>query len=1008
MSILLRLLESPVVQRLGWTLLHFVWQGALIGALAAVGLLLLRRSATSARHALLLAAFVMLALAPVATFTVVTPVPARTIAAEHPLPNAPVLNRPSVVRNGVAGSAFPPGAQDEPPAGLTQTPESASSNSSPSTPAEPVFARTIADRCRPALPWLVIAWVAGVILLTIRLVGAWWRLRRLLTRDVWPLVDRWATLTSHMCDAFDVHRKVQFLESRLADVPVVISWLRPVVLVPTSIMTNLTPAEVEALLAHELAHIRRRDDVVNLLQTVIETLLFYHPAVWWLSARLRQEREHCCDDLAAEMIGDRVIYSRALMAAAQLATSRPERLAVAANGGKLVVRIRRLLGRTAIGPVQPQSRWPVVAILLLMMLAAVGLVASRPSAQEPPPVLGAADRNRANSDAPAPGEPGRESTDAAQADLASSQIVTGIEEAMLRFASVDYSAEYGEQRDANAFRDGVDPLLLDGTGRYTFRTDGRRWFADEHGFTYSIGTTDVSPTRAVSGFDGNLHYVREGDVVTLAEDHLAVERCAPAHVFWEVGRNWSWLKAALNDASARIVDRPVIDGHHCIAVHSEWSPAWAGTIYVFDVVVSPEQSFLPLTCTITENGQAEDEWQISELGQTTEGTWYPRVIQTSHRRGLPVRSRQLAITSLALRSDFRDADFAYAVPSGVDVIDYPRGAVYFNDPWQPELGPWLRDRFDIPTLWIQPTDDIGSHCDGTIHGQPAPAIEAMEWVGGDPGPWNRPGRQYTILFFFGGRLISPTPQWIAGLKALQQKYAEAGVELIGVASSSSGEEVRQTVRELNIAFPVAIATPSDQAGSYGRTHDGFGLPSYTGVFVIDPQGTVHVVNNPRPAGDAQLALEPLIQKLLGLPPEEFARDEDGLSIEDWRATINEWRRLRAAAHGQARMVGSVMYNHPLTRLPDYSNITVTLTPLLRVVSGHTPHGHTVHSEDSQAVSTRCDRDGRFEFTDLRKGTYTLAATLANYEKHEQIIAVPADEAVSVDDVKVLLNRAGAR
>jgi alkyl hydroperoxide reductase subunit AhpC len=721
---------------------------------------------------------------------------------------------------------------------------------------------------------------------------------------------------------------------------------------------------------------------------------------------LRQEREHCCDDLAAEMIGDRLIYSRALMAAAQLASSRPERLAVAANGGKLVVRVRRLLGKTANGPAQPQSRWPVVAILLLLLtLGAVGLAASRPSAQEPRPVIGAADRNRENSGTPVPGEPGRESTDAARAGLTSSQIVAGIEEAMLRFASVDYSAEYGAQRDANAFRDGVHPLLLEGTGRYTFRTDGRRWFADERGFTYTTGTTDVRPTRAVSGFDGTVHYVREGDVVTLAEDHLAVERCAPAHVFWEVGRNWSWLKAALNNASARIVDRPVIDGHRCIAVHSEWSPAWAGTTYVFDVVVSPEQSFLPLKCTITENGQPEDEWQISELAQTGEGTWYPRVIQTSHRRGLPIKSRQLTITSFALHNDFKETDFAYAVPAGVDVIDYPRGAVYFNDPWQPELGPWVRDRFDFPTPWLEPTDDIGSHCDGTIHGQSAPAIEATEWIGGDPGPWNRPGRQHTILFFFGGRLISPTPQWIAGLKALQQKYGEAGVELIGVASSSSGEEVRQTARELNIGFPVAIATPSEQAGSYGRTHDAFGLPSYTGVFVIDPQGVVHVVRNPQPVGDAQLALEPLIQKLLGLPPGEFARDEDGLSIEDWRATINEWRRLRAAAPGQARMVGSVMYNHPLTRLPDYSNVTVTLTPLLRVVSGHTPHGHTVHSEDSQAVSTRCDRDGRFEFTDLRKGTYTLAATLANYEKHEQIIAVPTDEAVSVDDVKVLLNRA---
>ena len=119
--------------------------------------------------------------------------------------------------------------------------------------------------------------------------------------------------------------------------------MKPVVLLPASALAGLTPQQLEAILAHELAHIRRHDYLVNLLQTLVETLLFYHPAVWWLSRRIRIERENCCDDLAVSLCGDPCTYARAL---ADLEALRgPARsLAMAANGGSLLQRVRRLLG----------------------------------------------------------------------------------------------------------------------------------------------------------------------------------------------------------------------------------------------------------------------------------------------------------------------------------------------------------------------------------------------------------------------------------------------------------------------------------------------------------------------------------------------------------------------------------------------------------------------------------------------------------------------------------------
>ena len=103
-----------------------------------------------------------------------------------------------------------------------------------------------------------------------------------------------------------------------------IGWLRPVILFPASALTGLSAEQLEALLAHELAHIRRYDYLVNLLQTTVETLFFYHPAVWWVSAQVRQEREHCCDDLAVAACGDVLTYARALTALEQLRGSEPQ------------------------------------------------------------------------------------------------------------------------------------------------------------------------------------------------------------------------------------------------------------------------------------------------------------------------------------------------------------------------------------------------------------------------------------------------------------------------------------------------------------------------------------------------------------------------------------------------------------------------------------------------------------------------------------------------------------
>jgi hypothetical protein len=162
---------------------------------------------------------------------------------------------------------------------------------------------------------------------------------------------------------------VQLLESAAVEVPTVIGWLRPVVLLPATSLTGLSTEQMEMILAHELAHIRRNDFFVNLMQAVVETLLFYHPAVWWISNRIRVEREHCCDDVAVSVSGKPLVYARALTRLEELRVEDAQAF-LAANGGSLIGRIRRLAGARAESPNAP-SRFVAGAALLTVLLALI-------------------------------------------------------------------------------------------------------------------------------------------------------------------------------------------------------------------------------------------------------------------------------------------------------------------------------------------------------------------------------------------------------------------------------------------------------------------------------------------------------------------------------------------------------------------------------------------------------------------------------------------------------------
>jgi GWxTD domain-containing protein len=238
----------------------------------------------------------------------------------------------------------------------------------------------IAKKLDRAVPWVLSFWCAGVILLLSRLNLGLIAARRMKSAGTHPVPKELQFMLHQLKRRLGVERTIKLANSALVQVPTVIGWLRPVILIPVGCLMGLSTSQVEAVLAHELAHIRRSDYLVSVFQSVVETLLFYHPAVWWVSQRVRREREHCCDDLAVRISGDSLAYAKALSFLEERRASVPM-IALGANGGVLAMRIRRLLGCKE---APATSRLAAITLLAAVFLAAglcIGTVARAASQQ---------------------------------------------------------------------------------------------------------------------------------------------------------------------------------------------------------------------------------------------------------------------------------------------------------------------------------------------------------------------------------------------------------------------------------------------------------------------------------------------------------------------------------------------------------------------------------------------------------------------------------------------------
>ncbi len=348
-------LSQPIWQRLGLTLVHFLWQGLVVAVLVGAFVRVFRLNHGNARYAAYLLAFAAMIVCPVVTFTAID------IGTS---PNTGVVTEAesAEIVDSVSYTALPV-VDILPEAEIASPAIPALTNSIP-------LSQRISDWLNVSMPWLLVTWIVGVVVLSVRLVMGFvgvyrWR------HNLEPLPERLALRVASLSDGLGIGRFSRVFISPTVLQAMAVGYLRPMVLLPAAMVTQMQPAMLEAVIAHELAHIRRFDLWVNLAQRVTETLLFYHPAVWWLSNCLRNERELCCDALAVKVTGRRLTYAKTLenVSRSRFMAKQPILAAGLGHDNKPTLhRVRHILG---LDNKRKDSRYwlaGVIAVLLIMAI----------------------------------------------------------------------------------------------------------------------------------------------------------------------------------------------------------------------------------------------------------------------------------------------------------------------------------------------------------------------------------------------------------------------------------------------------------------------------------------------------------------------------------------------------------------------------------------------------------------------------------------------------------------
>ncbi len=353
------MITYSLTEALGWTLLHSLWQATLVAAVFCLVRPLIRHRPTQVYSSALGAIIVVLGWSLHTFVNLYTPESSTSHPAViHPAPTTPPATAAPMV---------------------TELVSSAQST-------DWSWVAVGVAWIDPYINFVAMAWLFGMVILSARLTGGLWYLERLRHHRACS-APAWESTVVTLATRLGIRRPITLLASSQAKVPMVIGHLKPIILLPVALLSSLPAEQIEAIIAHELAHIRRQDFLTNVLQSFVEILYFYHPAVRWLSSVVREEREKCCDDLAVSLNGNAIAYAKALAEAERLQhTADPLVMAFAPRRGSLLSRIERLVG-PRISPTRLAAKgWFIVPMLLVVTYLAGGDTLARKAAPSESPL----------------------------------------------------------------------------------------------------------------------------------------------------------------------------------------------------------------------------------------------------------------------------------------------------------------------------------------------------------------------------------------------------------------------------------------------------------------------------------------------------------------------------------------------------------------------------------------------------------------------------------------------
>ncbi len=346
MNIIHNFLSEQILQALGWTFIHSLWQGAVIALVLGLILPGLKKRAATFRYTLAVGSLAALVALSVTTFV-------------RCYTNAPAGN-PSDVMVAVPGN-------DDKSASAVELYASTRDVASEDVQETGGFFNAFAGNFTRYFPLVVSLWFLGMMLFLAKMLGGLIYSERIRKTGITPLPDLWSNHLAALKEKMSITRPVKLVESCVAKVPMVIGYIKPVILMPLGVLTGLPRDQVEAIIAHELAHIRRNDFLVNIFQSLFESIFFYHPAVWWISGVIRKEREHCCDDLAVSVCRESIVYARALANLQERACNAPfYAVALAKRRYSLLSRIRRL-NRKPVSSTSFTEKWITLVVMILVI-----------------------------------------------------------------------------------------------------------------------------------------------------------------------------------------------------------------------------------------------------------------------------------------------------------------------------------------------------------------------------------------------------------------------------------------------------------------------------------------------------------------------------------------------------------------------------------------------------------------------------------------------------------------